>query len=168
MKTVGIFADVSSLFYCVGKKFPDRKLDYGQLRELVVGSDTIYRAVAYGVQAKDEATKFITCLKKIGFEPKYKQPRSRQGGDGVVRLIKTNWNVSIALDVVNMIDKLDIVAICSSDPELAPIVEYVKARGKKCTIVSCGIPRELRAVADTCIEITPECLEEAKATTVQE
>ena len=34
-KRIGMFVDISNLYYCVGKKFPGRKLDYRKYKRFV-------------------------------------------------------------------------------------------------------------------------------------
>lgn len=160
MRNVGVFVDISNLYHCVGKKFLNRKLDYSKLRDLIIGEDILFRAIAYGVQTSNEASKFIERLRRFGYEPKYKQVRIIQIGDEEPKYIKTNWNVGLTLDVISMIEKLDIIVICSSDPELVPLVEFIKARGLKCVIASAGISRDLRVAASSYIELDETVLEE--------
>lgn len=163
MKTIGIFADVSNLYYCTGKRFPGRKLNYAKLKEVALGEDVLYRAFAYGLQLKDEATKFITCLKHFGFEPKYKTPRTFIKNENL-EVRRTSWNVGITLDISRILtnNKLDVVVICSADSELVELVEYIKERGVKCVVIACGISKELKEIADQWIEITEDFLEQEK------
>jgi uncharacterized LabA/DUF88 family protein len=157
LKMIGLFADVSNLYYCISRRFPNQKLDYQKYLELAAGDDTVYRAFAYGIQLKDEATKFITCLKHYGFEAKYKNPRLSNQKE----YKRTSWNVGIGMDVVRIIDKLDVVVIGSADAELAPLVELIKERGRRCHILACGISKELKTVADQYTEINESILKSA-------
>ena len=155
---IGLFADVSNLYYCVKKRFKDRKLDYSKFHDAVQNEQTMYRAYAYGLQVNNEAVKFITCLKHLGFDPRYRTPRTFEK-DGKIEIKKTSWNVGIAMDVVRIIDKLDIVILGSSDADLAPLVCWIKERGVRCEIFACGISKELRDVADKWTEIEENLLE---------
>jgi uncharacterized LabA/DUF88 family protein len=156
--TCAVFADVSNLYYCIGKRFDQRKLDYDKLRDRVASFGTIQRAFAYGSQIHDEATSFIACLKKAGFDPKYKRPRTE--GATVVR--KADWDVGLSMDVVRMINRVDTVIICSADPDLVELVHWVKDQGVRCVIVACGISRELKEIADQYVEIGEDLLEEVR------
>ena len=71
----------------------------------------------------------------------------------------TSWNVGITLDVVRNIRNLDCIVIGSNDPELVPLVQWVKEQGRIVTIFSFSIHRELRAIADHCKEIPKELLD---------
>jgi uncharacterized LabA/DUF88 family protein len=164
MNSIGVFADVGNLYHCVNKKYGGRKLDYKKYLESVVpDGDILYRAMAYGIQVKDEAAKFISCLRHYGFETKYRRPKIyRNGEDGQETLRRIPWGVGIAMDVVRIVsnNKLDVVVIGSSEPELIDLVEWVKERGVKCIVASCGIPREIREASDLWVEIPEDLLEE--------
>lgn len=161
MRSIGVFVDVGNLYHCVNKKFEGRKLDYKKyLENVITDDDILYRAIAYGIQVKDEANKFISCLKHYGFEAKYRRPKIHKVDDKeVIRRIP--WGVGIALDVVRIVsnNKLDVVVIGSSEPELVDLVEWVKERGVKCVVASCGIPREIREASDSWIELSENFLE---------
>jgi uncharacterized LabA/DUF88 family protein len=122
---VAVYFDVSDLYHNVGRKF-GKKLDYKALLLRLVGSDTLYRAIAYTGQA--DAKPFLAYLRHVNIEPKLI--------DDVV--------VDLTLDVVRLLDKLDTVYLCSNDPRLLPLIAYVKERGVKCIIVNAGICYALR------------------------
>lgn len=154
---IGLFVDISNIFYCVGKKFTGRKLDYQKYLDLVRQQGELLRSVAYGAQREREAQGFITCLKHLGFETKYKQPKVFTVGDRQLRRI--DWGVGITLDVVRMLDKVDMVVLGSADPEFVPLIEFVQERGIPCVVIACGINRDLKAVSQQFVEITEEQLE---------
>lgn len=160
MNTTAIFADISNLYYCIGRKFDSRKLDYEKLIARAADFGKIQRAFAYGTQIGQEATTFIACLKKLGWATKYKQPRmSDTPGEERKVIKKADWDVGISMDVVRMAPRVQTIVICSSDPDLVPLVEWVKDQGVRCVILACGIPRELKDVADQYFEIDNELLE---------
>ena len=157
---LALFCDVSNLYYCINKKFPNRKLDYEKYLKFNEDENILWRAIAYGLQLNKEANSFINCLKHFGYEPKYKKPRKYTDPETEqIKLKRISWNVGIALDVVRYHEKLDIVVLGSSDPELVDLIVWVKDQGIKCKVVSCGISKELKDVADEWIEITEEFLE---------
>lgn len=161
MGSVGVFVDIGNLYHCTNKKFGGRKLDYKKYLDSVVGeNDIIYRAIAYGIQVKDEASKFISCLRHYGYETKYRKPKVYKSEEKEV-LRRVPWGVGIAMDVVRIVsnNKLDVVVLGSSEPELVDLVDWVKERGVKCIVASCGIPRELREAADLYVEIAEVLLE---------
>lgn len=166
MNSVGVFVDVGNLYHCVNKKFNGKKLDYKKYLEGVVPEgDILYRGMAYGVQVKDEAVKFISCLRHYGYEPKYRRPKTYRSGEKET-LRRIPWGVGISMDVVRIVsnNKLDVVVLGSSEPELIDLCEWVKERGVKCVVVSCGIPKEIREAADIWTEIPESFLEETDST----
>lgn len=160
MNNTAVFADVSNLYYCIGRKYDGRKLDYERLFARVRDFGTVQRAFAYGTQVNQEASNFISCLRKLGYTTKYKQPKmSDTPGEEKKVIRKADWDVGIAMDAVRMSDKVDTIILCSSDPDLVPLVEWIKDQGIRCIVLACGISRELKEVADQYFEIDAELLE---------
>src|SRR5436190_2371492 len=165
-KVVGVFVDVSNLYYCIGKKYR-RKLNYEKYLKQAINGQELYRAFAYGAQLNDKAVDFITCLRHYGYDPKYKKPKQYFTTNTLqtcpncnVKLTtdkkenrKADWDVGIAMDVVRIIDRLDTVVIGSADGDLVSLVEWVKEKGRLCTVLACGISRDLKDVVDHWEEI---------------
>ena len=155
---IAIFADVANLFYCINKKYKENKLDYHYYYEYALENiGEITRAFAYGFQKDNEAKNFITCLRKIGFEAKFKKPRLM--GSGENQFVKAEWSIGLCMDVMRVIDKVDIVLLGSSDPEFVPLLEYLKSKGVQTIIYSALINKDLKAIADSYIEIDRNWLE---------
>jgi uncharacterized LabA/DUF88 family protein len=57
------------------------------------------------------------------------------------------------------VPKLDVVVLGSNDPDLVPLVLYLKERAIKVVILSCRVGNELREAADEVIEINDGILE---------
>ena len=161
MKRIGMFVDVSNLYYCVNKKFGKRKLDYRKYMQFVEDLGQIQKAIAYGAQMSNQARGFILCLKEIGFETKYKTPKTYHGeGTDIKR--KADWDVGIAMDMVNMIDRFDMIVLGSGDGDMLPVVEWATRQGVDVVILACTISRDLKDHATTCIEIPESLLETPK------
>lgn len=154
MKSVGVFVDISNLYYSINKKFPGKKLHYKKyLREALQGHFQ-HRAIAYISQSPEEAPAFIQCLQYFGYQTKCKTnpPESTKK--------RVHWELAIAMDVVRNIDKLDIVIIGSSNVELVPLLEWVREKGVKCVVMACGIEVAIIEKADYCCEIDEEFFEQ--------
>jgi uncharacterized LabA/DUF88 family protein len=158
MLTMALFADVDNLYYCVDKRFPGQKLNYEKYYDMVRGENVLLRAFAYGTEINDNNVGFKTCLKHIGFEPRYKKSKPSNKGESRIN----DWNVGIAMEVVRLIDRIDCVTIGSADPRLAPVVEWVIEKGVRCIVYACGISKELKSSADEFIEIRDDLLETKK------
>ncbi|HUP77617.1 MAG TPA: NYN domain-containing protein [Pirellula sp.] len=95
---VGLFVDISNIYYCVFERFGS-KVNYARYMDVAKGDGEIYRAYAYGAQLRDEATKFLACLRTFGYEPRYKRPKEftsndsrvdMQAIDNLIRLVRVN------------------------------------------------------------------------------
>jgi len=159
-KRIGVFVDVSNLYYCIGKKFSNRKLDYAAYLAYIKELGDVQIAHAYGAQMRSEASGFIHCLKQIGFEPKYKTPKDYHNKESFRR--KADWDVGIAMDIVRLIERVDMLVLGTADGDLRPLVEWVKERGVEVFILSCGISRELKESATKFIEIPESMLEQER------
>ncbi len=155
LRRIGIFADVSNLYYCIGKKWEGRKLDYEKYLEIAQGEGIRIRAIAYGTQIGDEAMNFIVALKHFGYETKYRQPKILRD-----EVRKTDWDVGIAMDVVRMFSRFDTVVLGTADPDMVPLVQFIQERGVIVRIIACGISRELKDIADSFYEVTEDMLVE--------
>jgi uncharacterized LabA/DUF88 family protein len=154
-----LFVDIANLYYCVGKRFQNRKLDYAKLRDRVAEFGQMYRSFAYGVQMGEEANPFINCIRKLGYDTKYKKSKMTESNEKQV-IRKADWDVGMTLDVARVIDRVDTVVIGSADLDLIDLVRFIRDKGVRCIVFACGIPQELRDVADFYIEITEDLLEE--------
>lgn len=167
MKTVAIFVDIANLYYCVDRKWKGKRLDYTKFTRSLVGDNILYKAIGYGLQYNEECTPFITFLKHLGYEPKYKRPRIYRDPDtGAATQRRTSWSMGMAMDIVTAVitNKVDEIFIGSSDGDLAACIKWVQARGVKVTIFSCGLSQELKRACPNCVELTEDFLHEAAAT----
>lgn len=148
---IGIFVDVGDQFFRIDKKWEGRKLNYQIFYDRCKEYGSITRAFAYGTQVNKNATKFISCLHHIGFEPKYKDMEEGQW---------YSWSVGIAVDIMNLVnhDKIDTVIMGMSMKEVIPLVNCIKDKGVKVIVMSCGIHKDLKTAADMFIEINEEML----------
>jgi uncharacterized LabA/DUF88 family protein len=55
------------------------------------------------------------------------------------------------------------VILGSSDPDLLPVVEYIKSKGVGVIILAAGIHRDLKKACNSFVEISEDMLEEVKA-----
>jgi len=162
-----LFADISNLYYTVGRKFENRKLDYERLYKTAQTVGSIVRCFAYGVQQQAEASAFISCLRKIGYEPKYREPSSPMEGEKR-NIRRADWEVGIAVDAVRYSKRTDTVILCTANSAFVPLVEYLKSEGVKVVVLGCCISRELKDASNEWIEISVEHLEEIEAESFKE
>lgn len=154
MKRIGLFCDVSNLYYCIKKKYNSR-LDYVKYYQFVRDLGEIQQAVAYGAKVGNESVGFQHVLSSIGFAVNYKEVKTYVTSTTFRR--KADQDVAIALDMVSMIESLDMVVLGSADCDLVPAVKWCRSKGKDVITIACGISRELRDTSTKSIEI-PESL----------
>lgn len=152
MKKVGVFADVSNLYYSL-KKTNRRKLDYAKYLKFVSDFGEIELAIAYGAQQDSEAENFIKCLENVGFITKYRKPKKFHNK------WKADWDVGIAVDMIAKMDEIDLFILGSADGDMAPVVEFLTFNGKEVIVLAAGISGELN-VAKEVIEIADSLLED--------
>jgi uncharacterized LabA/DUF88 family protein len=162
-KRIGVFMDVSNLYYCCNQKY-QAKLNYKAYLDFIKGYGDVTQAIAYGAQLKDEARKFIAVLEHLGFQAKYKCPKTFEGTGTAVKR-KADWDVGIAMDIVQIClgVGVDTIFIGSADSDLVPVVNWTVNRGVTVVVLACGISRDLKDVATKWIEIPESMLEGNKS-----
>lgn len=158
-KRIGIFMDVSNLYYSTINKFKGRKLNYRKYLDYIKDLGIIVQSIAYGAQLKDEAKSFISCLSNMGFEIKYKKPKTWVN-DGVIKR-KADWDVGIAIDIVRLHQNFDLIVLGTADGDMAPVVKWLLEKGIKVIILGSGISTELMDLT-RCIEIPESFMEGVK------
>lgn len=157
-----VIVDVSNIYYTVAREFNDR-LNYEYLYNSISSKGQIYRAIAYGSEMNDEAKAFKAWLASIGFELKYKAPKIYPSLTNPKKENrKADWDVQMAIDVVQILDSVDLIVLVTGDGDLTPVVDYVHSRGKLVHVIGCKINRDLREIADYWCEIDKHMLESWK------
>lgn len=153
MKRLGLFLEVSNLYHTINKRY-NKKLNYKKYMEFVQSLGEVQQAIAYGAQVGNEAKGFLVCLREAGFMPKYKEPKEFHDGTK-----KANWDVGMAVDMISMMDRLDMIVLGSADGDFADLINYVQGKGLQVIVLACNISHELTNVATKCIEIPESLLE---------
>jgi len=157
MTNIGLFVDTSDLYHRVRRKF-NGKLCYEAYYEEVSSWGTMQQAVAYGMQIGDEAGGFITCLRMVGFDTRFKRPKVIRVGDREIK--RCDHGVILTVDIVKMIDRLDTVVLGVSNPDYIPLISWIQDRGVKVIVLASCVPKSIRELASQVIEIDEEYLED--------
>jgi uncharacterized LabA/DUF88 family protein len=147
---LGVFVDVPNLLY--GSDLP---LDMGKLLAYLADGRDVVRATAYApvsdnpmepVQQQRFVAPFIPYEYRIVTKP------LKRFADGS---IKGNFDVEMAVDLLTMADRLDVIAIVSGDADFARVVEEVQSKGVRVEVVAFGgsTSAEMRGLADRYIEV---------------
>jgi len=118
---VGIFVDVQNMYYSARNIYKSKVNFKTLLKEAVRGRQLI-RAIAYVIKAdvKDEAN-FFEALKSLGYEVKAKDLQVFFGGAK-----KGDWDIGIAMDMIELAPKLDAIVLVSGDGDFVPLVQHLK------------------------------------------
>ena len=148
---VGVFVDVQNLYYSA-KHMYSKKVNFNTILKEAVNNRKLIRAIAYVIQADELKEKtFFDALSKIGFDVKAKDLQVFYVG-----MKKGDWDVGIAVDAIQMSEKLDVVVLLSGDGDYKPLVEYLKnARGCRVEAMAFGksTSRLLKEAVDEFIDL---------------
>lgn len=146
MRTFVAF-DVSNLYLTLKMNFRG-KFNYARFMNFIKAKDEVVKAIAYGAQFRGEADLFLTALRSLGIDIKYKRPEITN-----LRL-KSDWDVGITVDVIRHLPAVEKVILVSSDGDFAPLADYITQNGKDILIIGSGISESLKKFPH--LEITQE------------
>jgi uncharacterized LabA/DUF88 family protein len=140
-KKTAIFVDVVNQFYANDSV----RLDYERYLDEARQGAEVFRAFCYGAQMNEEAEPFLSMMRQIGFETRYR--RAVVIGDRR-DIFRTDRNMALAMDVWRLCPRVDAVVIGSNDPELVPLVDRLRETGVQVGVLSCRVGPELSYAAD--------------------
>lgn len=130
---VGVFIDVQNLYYSA-RNIYNARVNFNEILKTAVAGRKLVRAIAYVVEANmPEEHTFFEALDKAGFEVKKKELQTFAGGHQ-----KGDWDVGIAMDIIKMMNKLDVVVLASGDGDFVPLLEYLQMTGQLTETVAFG------------------------------
>jgi len=131
---VGVFVDVQNMYYS-GKQHHNAKVNFKELLKEAVKGRTLIRAFAYVIKAdmKDEQN-FRDALANFGYEVKIKDLQVFFGGAK-----KGDWDIGIAMDMIELAPKLDTLVLVSGDGDFVPLLEHLRrALGCRVEVIAFG------------------------------
>lgn len=156
MNRIALFADVQNIYYTTRQAY-GRQFNYRELWKRISGQGIIASATAYAIQRHDDRQiKFQDVLKHLGFEVKLKPYIQRSDGSS-----KGDWDVGIAIDVMEAAQHVDTVILLSGDGDFDLLLERIKTKyGVKTEVY--GVPsltaNSLISATDTYHPIEQELL----------
>ena len=155
---LGVFVDVPNLIYGAerGEGVEDGSVVHmGKLLAYLSDGRELIRATAYSPVSDDpgepvEQQRFV--MPFVRHEYRIVTKPMKRFADGSV---KGNFDVEMALDMVTMADRLDVVSIVSGDADFARAVELLQGKGVRVEVVafSGSTSIEMRALADHYIDV---------------
>ena len=148
---VGVFVDVQNLYYSA-KNLYNAKVNFAAvLREAVAGRKLV-RAIAYVIKADiKEEKSFFDALEKIGYEVRSKDLQTFAGGAK-----KGDWDIGIAMDMIELANKLDTLILVSGDGDFVDLLQHLRrAMGCRIEVMAIGpsSSAKLRAEADEFLDM---------------
>jgi len=144
---VAIFVDVPNLIYGYEG---DGSLNMGKLLAMITEGRDLVRATAYSPVSDDprepvEQQRFVAPF--VPHEYRIVTKPLKRFSDGS---IKGNFDVEMAVDMVMMADRVDVICIVSGDADFARAVEVVQQKGVRVEVVAFAgsTSIEMRAIAD--------------------
>ena len=128
-----LLIDTGNLYYCVGRKYPYRKIDYQKILE----SLTPTKAVAFVADVGEDTDCFADYLKGLGYIVITKRPRR----DRIDNKYKTNWLV----EFTHFCAEEDSVILGSNSPDLVDLINLLDVPVK---VFACGVPQVLRRLCE--------------------
>lgn len=121
MKKIALFADVQNIYYTTRQAY-GRQFNYAKLWQRVSAEGEIVSAIAYAIdRGDDKQLKFQNALKQIGFTIKLKPYIQRSDGSA-----KGDWDVGIAIDVMQIAQDVDTVVLLSGDGDFDLLLDKIK------------------------------------------
>jgi uncharacterized LabA/DUF88 family protein len=121
LNRIAIFADVQNIYYTTRQAF-GRQFDYQSFWERVSVTGEIVAAMAYAIDRGDyKQRKFQDALRNIGFNVKLKPFIQRRDGSA-----KGDWDVGIAIDVMEAARDVDTVILLSGDGDFDLLLSKVR------------------------------------------
>jgi len=130
---IGVFVDVQNMYYSARNLY-SKKVDFKSLLNDAIANRFLIRAIAYVIKAdvKDES-QFYDALERMGFEVKTKDIQVFYDGTK-----KGDWDVGIAMDIMRLAPKLDVIVLVSGDGDFTELVEHSKSLGCRVEIIAFG------------------------------
>jgi len=118
---IAIFVDVQNIYYTTRDAY-GRQFNYRKLWQKISSQGEIISATAYAIhRGDDKQLKFQNALKHIGFNVKLKPYIQRSDGSA-----KGDWDVGIAIDVMQAAKDVDTVVLLSGDGDFDLLLEKIK------------------------------------------
>jgi uncharacterized LabA/DUF88 family protein len=131
---VGVFVDVQNLYYSA-KHLYSAKVNFNEILKVAVQSRTLIRAICYVIKADiKEEENFFDALIKQGYEVKTKDLQVFYDGAK-----KGDWDIGIAMDMIELAPKLDTLVLISGDGDFIPLLKHLRhALGCRVEVVAFG------------------------------
>lgn len=130
---IAIFVDVQNIYYTTRQAY-GRQFNYRELWQKISAEGEIVSATAYAIHRDDDKQlNFQGALRHIGFTVKLKPYIQRSDGSA-----KGDWDVGIAIDVLDAASEVDTVVLLSGDGDFDLLLAKIRN--------DCGVSAEVYGV----------------------
>lgn len=128
---VEVLIDVQNLYHSARNLFGARVNFQEILKKAIDGRKLIW-AFGYVVRTKSgEEKNFFEALTSLGIETRVRDLQEFYDGQK-----KADWDVGIVIDAVRTAGNVDVIVLCSGDGDFVPLVDYLKAQGKRVEVLA--------------------------------
>lgn len=150
---VAVFIDAANILY--SQQTLGWQIDYKKIaRYFQKNSTLVFLGFYYGTIKENQGqARFFSMLADRGFTVRTKPVKYIKTVKGTI--LKGNLDIELALDMMQLVEKYNIVVLFSGDSDFAAVVELVKQKGKKVIVISSRghIARELARASDKYIPL---------------
>jgi len=128
---VALFIDTQNLYHSAKSNYR-ANVNYQELLERAVSGRQLVRAFAYVIRS-EEATeaKFFDAVEEMGIEIRVKDLQVFHTGAK-----KGDWDVGIAVDMIRLSEKVDVIVLASGDGDFIEVMRYCQSRGVRVEIMA--------------------------------
>jgi|GEM_PF-408139 len=129
---VGIFVDVANIG-ASAKRVHGKNFDFIAMKDVLLDDRKQTLAVAFVVEAETQKgmSGFSKELRGAGYDVRIKRPKVRSDGSR-----KADWDIGIAMEVVEARNVVDTVILVTGDGDFLPLIAKVKKWGKRVELAS--------------------------------
>ena len=150
---VGIFVDAANIELACDRL--RARFDWSKIMAMLTKDRQLIRAISYAPVHEDlnvslETQRFAEPFLGRGYKVVTKPLKRFQDGS-----VKANVDIEIAIDVLEMLDRLDVVCLVSGDGDFQYLVEAVQRKGVRVEVIAVGssTATNLRNAADLYIDL---------------
>lgn len=128
---IGVFVDVQNMYHSAKHLF-SANVNFAEVLKKAVADRKLIRAIAYVVRSNSsEEEIFFGTLANQGFELRTKELQIFYGGAK-----KGDWDVGIAMDIMRLAAKLDVIVLVSGDGDFTELLKHAKALGCRTEVIA--------------------------------
>jgi uncharacterized LabA/DUF88 family protein len=159
MPRAGVFVDAPNVVYAA--ESARVTIDYGRMLDFLGRGRELVHAIVYAPVTEEsgyrfEGQRFVAPFLGKGYKLVTKPLKRFPDGTA-----KGNFDIELAIDIVTMSQRLDVVILISGDSDFSRLIELIQSRGVRVEVVAfaANVSWELVQMADVFIDIG-QCLDQ--------